>query len=176
MKIVQQDLLQFLKILWSEVRKGGFQFLWKMVLWGATFNAVVAVGVVSLLLFRLPLAILWKVNEKERTHLLQNVVKKCINLLPQEISKEIFFLVASFVRKSLRIDMVEMLSDLNIASPFLWCNHIKRWDGIWGVGLLYGWTDNTRKSLNLGRALKFLGFLTKNNSQYIRWSTKVRSF
>ena len=62
---------------------------------------------------------LLKVNEKERTHLLQNVVKKCINLLPQEISKEIFFLVASFVRKSLRIDMVEMLSDLNIASPFL---------------------------------------------------------
>ena len=77
---------------------------------------------------------LLKVNEKERTHLLQNVVKKCINLLPQEISKEIFFLVASFVRKSLRIDMVEMLSDLNIASPFLWCNNIKRWDGIWGVG------------------------------------------
>jgi hypothetical protein len=29
-----------------------------MVLWGATFNAVVVVGVVSLLLFRLPMAIL----------------------------------------------------------------------------------------------------------------------
>ena len=35
---------------------GGFQFLWIMVLYGATFNAVVVVGVVSLLLFRLPLA------------------------------------------------------------------------------------------------------------------------
>ena len=30
-----------------------------MVLWGATFNAVVVVGVVSLLFFRLPMAILW---------------------------------------------------------------------------------------------------------------------
>ena len=49
------------EILWSEVRKGGFQFLWKMVLWGATYNAVVVVGVVSLLLFRLPMAILWGV-------------------------------------------------------------------------------------------------------------------
>ena len=28
--------------------------MWKMVLWGATYNAVVVVGVVSLLLFRLP--------------------------------------------------------------------------------------------------------------------------
>jgi hypothetical protein len=33
-----------------------------MVLWGATFNAVVVVGVVSLLLFRLPMAILWAVE------------------------------------------------------------------------------------------------------------------
>ena len=40
-------------------RGGGFQFLWKMVLWGATFNAVVVVGVDSLLLFKLPMAILW---------------------------------------------------------------------------------------------------------------------
>ena len=32
--------------------------LWKMVLWGATFNAVVVVGMVSLLLFRLSMAIL----------------------------------------------------------------------------------------------------------------------
>ena len=58
---MDQNLLhrkQFLKILWSEVRKGGFQFLWKMVLWGATFNAVVVVGVVSLLLLKLPMAIL----------------------------------------------------------------------------------------------------------------------
>ena len=85
-------------------------------------------------IFRNSLTFKYVVNEKDRTHLLQTVVKKCINLLPQEISKEIFFLVASFVRKSLRIDMVEMLSDLNIASPFLWCNNIKRWDGIWGVG------------------------------------------
>ena len=32
--------------------------MWKMVLWGATFNAVVVVGLVSLLLFSLPMAIL----------------------------------------------------------------------------------------------------------------------
>jgi hypothetical protein len=30
-----------------------------MVLWGPTFNAVVVIGVVSLILFRLPMAILW---------------------------------------------------------------------------------------------------------------------
>ena len=53
-----------LKILWIEVRKGGSQFLWKMVLWGATFNAVGVVGVVSLLLFRLPMAILWNPVKK----------------------------------------------------------------------------------------------------------------
>ena len=34
-----------------------------MVFWGATFNAMVAVGVVSLLLFRLPLALLWIVGK-----------------------------------------------------------------------------------------------------------------
>jgi hypothetical protein len=57
-----------LKILLSEVRKGGFQLLWKMVLWGATFNAVVVVGVVSLLLFRSPMAILWLVRKKSALH------------------------------------------------------------------------------------------------------------
>ena len=56
-KVVSLKKTSF-EILWSEVRKGGFQFLWKMVLWGATYNAVVVVGVVSLLLFRLPMAIL----------------------------------------------------------------------------------------------------------------------
>ena len=41
--------------------------MWKMVLWGASYNAVVVVGVVSLLLFRLPMAILWcPVSEKEK--------------------------------------------------------------------------------------------------------------
>ena len=33
--------------------------MWKMVLEGATFNDMVVVGVVSLLLFRLPMAQLW---------------------------------------------------------------------------------------------------------------------
>ena len=59
MKIVQQDLLhmkQFLKILWSEVWKGGILILLEN---GVTFNAVVVIGVVSLLLFKLPMAILW---------------------------------------------------------------------------------------------------------------------
>jgi hypothetical protein len=35
-----------------------------MVLWGAIFNAVVVIGVVSLLLFRLPMAILWDIEIK----------------------------------------------------------------------------------------------------------------
>ncbi len=35
------------------------------------------------------------------------------------MSSDIFFLVASFVRKSLRIEMVLILSDLKTASPFL---------------------------------------------------------
>ena len=33
--------------------------MWKMVLYGATFNAVVVVGVISLIIFRLSMAILW---------------------------------------------------------------------------------------------------------------------
>ena len=44
-------------------KRGGFQFLWKMVLQGATFNAVVVVVVVSLLLLRLPMAILCEVSK-----------------------------------------------------------------------------------------------------------------
>ena len=35
------------------------------------------------------------------------------------MSKEIFFLVASFVRKSFRIEIVEMLSDRKMAQPLL---------------------------------------------------------
>ena len=38
---------------------GGFQFLWIMVLYGATINAALVVGVVSLLLLKLSSAILW---------------------------------------------------------------------------------------------------------------------
>ena len=37
-----------------------------MVLQGATFNAVVAVWVVSLLLFRLPMAMLWNILYSEK--------------------------------------------------------------------------------------------------------------
>ena len=44
------------------VLKGGFQFLWIMVLLGATFNAAIVICVVSLLLFRLPMAMLWQVT------------------------------------------------------------------------------------------------------------------
>ena len=43
-------------LLWSE--RGGFQFLWILVLWGATYNAAIVVGMVSLLLLKLSLAIL----------------------------------------------------------------------------------------------------------------------
>lgn len=39
----------------------------------------------------------------------------------------ILFLVASFVRKSFRIEMVEMLSDLKDASPFLCDSTCKKW-------------------------------------------------
>ena len=41
------------------------------------------------------------------------------SILPQEISSEIFFLVASLVRKSFKIEMVEILSDLKTAHPLL---------------------------------------------------------
>ena len=44
MNIVKQDLLhkkQFLKILWSEVWKGGFQLMLILVLLGMYFDAVV---------------------------------------------------------------------------------------------------------------------------------------
>ena len=53
--IVKQDLLhkkQFLKILWSEVWKGGFQLIQILGLLGMYFDAVVAEVKTFLLLFR----------------------------------------------------------------------------------------------------------------------------
>ena len=60
--IVKQDLLhkkQFLKILWSEVWKGGFQLMQILDLLGMYFDAVVVFVTNSSLLFRLAVAILW---------------------------------------------------------------------------------------------------------------------
>ena len=61
---VKQDLLnkkQFLKILWSEVWKGGFQLIEILVLLvGMYFDAVVVFVTSQTLLFRLALAILWE--------------------------------------------------------------------------------------------------------------------
>ena len=60
--IVKQDLLnkkQFLKILWSEVWKGGFQLIQILGLLGMYFDAVVVEVKTFSLLFRLALAILW---------------------------------------------------------------------------------------------------------------------
>ena len=57
--IVKQDLLnkkQFLKILWSEVWKGGFQLIQILGLLGVYFDAVVLAVKTFLLLFRLALA------------------------------------------------------------------------------------------------------------------------
>ena len=62
--IVKQDLLnkkQFLKILWSEVWKGGFQLIQILGLLGMYFDAVVVEVKTFLLLFRLALAIQWAV-------------------------------------------------------------------------------------------------------------------
>ena len=59
--IVKQDLLykkQFLKILWSEVWKGGFQLIHILGLLGMNFDAVVVEVKTFLVLFRLALAIL----------------------------------------------------------------------------------------------------------------------
>ena len=67
MNIVKQDLLnkkQFLKILWSEVWKGGFQLMQIPGLLGMYFDAVVVEAEKYLLFFRLALAILWVWNEK----------------------------------------------------------------------------------------------------------------
>ena len=66
--------------------------MWKMVLWGATFNAVVVVGVVSLLLFRLPMAILeptyvFYLSLIVRT--LEHVPDFCINFITIENLDEI---------------------------------------------------------------------------------------
>ena len=65
--IVKQDLLnkkQFLKILWSEVWKGGFQLMQILGLLGMYFDAVVVEVEKYLLLFRLALAILCRVARK----------------------------------------------------------------------------------------------------------------
>jgi hypothetical protein len=46
--------------------------------------------------------------------------KRALKLhLPQEISREIFFRVASLVRKSFKMDIVDILSDLKTAQPLL---------------------------------------------------------
>ena len=95
-----------MKILWCEVRKGGFQFLWKMVLWGATFNAVVVVGVVSLLLFRLPMAILWTNSEFCWTTF-TNFLNKINNIVPycscgRSNPRPIYFPLGIFTHKSIR--------------------------------------------------------------------------
>ena len=57
MNIVKQDL-QLLKILWSEVWKGGFQLIEILVLLGMYFEAVVVFVTGQILLHRLALAIL----------------------------------------------------------------------------------------------------------------------
>ena len=49
--IVKQDLLQFLKILWNEVWKGGFQLMQILGLLGMYFDAVVVEAEKYLLLF-----------------------------------------------------------------------------------------------------------------------------
>ena len=65
--IVKQDLLhkkQFLKILWSEVWKGGFQLIQILGLMGMYFDTVVVEVETFLLLFRLALAILCAIGSK----------------------------------------------------------------------------------------------------------------
>ena len=62
--IVKQELVhkkQFLKILWSEVWKGGFHLIQILGLLGMYFDAVVVEVEKNLLLFRLALAILWPI-------------------------------------------------------------------------------------------------------------------
>ena len=63
--IVKQDLLnkkQLLKILWSEVWKGGFLLMLILGLLGMYFDAAVAYVTNSLLLLRLAVAVLWCTN------------------------------------------------------------------------------------------------------------------
>ena len=70
--IVKQDLLhkkRFLKILWSEVWKGGFQLIQILGLMGMYFDAVVVEVETFLLLFRLALAILWLINVSKKIYL-----------------------------------------------------------------------------------------------------------
>ena len=65
--IVKQDLLhitQFLKILWSEVWKEGFQLMLILGLLGMYFDAAVVFVTNSQLFLRLAVAILWKGSSK----------------------------------------------------------------------------------------------------------------
>ena len=48
-------------------------------------------------------------------------------ILPIFMSKGIRFLVASLVRKSFRMDIVEMLSDMKVAVPLLKKRNKLRW-------------------------------------------------
>ena len=69
MNIVKKDLLnkkeQFLKNLWIEVWKGGFQLIQILGLLGMYFDAVVAEVKKNLLLFRLALAMLCNSSDCE---------------------------------------------------------------------------------------------------------------
>ena len=58
-------------------------------------------------------------TKKNHEYLLAQPEFNAKNLLPYVMSNLTFFLVASLVSTSLSIDMVDMLSDLKIASPFL---------------------------------------------------------
>jgi hypothetical protein len=62
------------------------------------------------------------------------IVEKNIEIalyLPQEISREIFFRVASLVRKSFKMDIVDILSDRKTAQPLL-----KKIQMFWFIGPL----------------------------------------
>ena len=88
MNIVKQDLLklnkkQFLKILWSDVWKGGFQLIQILGLLGMYFDAVVVEVKTFLLLFRLALAILCIEQPQQKLNKLEKFIifQHCFVLL-----------------------------------------------------------------------------------------------
>ena len=92
--IVQQDLLnknQFLKILWSEVWKGGFQLIQILGLFGMYFDAVVVEVKTFLLLFRLALAILWHRNSSYNVDWNNAMNRTCFDFLSSIFSKKKIF-------------------------------------------------------------------------------------
>ena len=107
MNIVRQDLLHrkpFLKILWSEVWKEGFQLMLIISLLGMDFDTVVVFVTNSSHLFRFAVAMLWHSNS-----LLSDVI---FNLVPSSKKERNVWLSSTFL-PWLKFDFIHIFIDGN---------------------------------------------------------------